>query len=131
MLSDCHKQSLLCNVIVMHSHANACIILHRTDQSMQDRQSASNFHAGRCCSEVQLPHVRPGLNSGKAAVPRRVIGKLPVFCAPVIISSPVFAGAQPSVVVFAGKRQTPASENGHSTFAVQESMGKAGCSITM
>ncbi len=128
MLSDCHQQSLLSNVFVMHCHANALIILHCTDQTMQNGQSPSNVHAGRCCSEVQLPHVRPGLGSSKAAVPRGVIGKLPRFCAPMFTN---FAAIQPSVVIYAGKRQTPASEDGHSTFAVQESMGKLGCSRTM
>ena len=68
-------------VIAMHCNCYAlshqCTILHHTDQSMQDRQIPPNCHAGCCCPEVQLPHVRPGLSSGKAAVPRRVIGKLP------------------------------------------------------
>ena len=128
MLSHCHKQSLLCNTFGMHCHANAHIILHCTDQSMQDKQSPPIFHAGHCCSEVQLPHVGPGLGSSKAAVPRGVIGKLPRFCAPVFTS---FAAIQPNVVIYAGKRQTPASEDGHSTFEVQKSMGKAGCSRSM
>ena len=91
-------------------HYNCCAlshkrtILHHTDQSMQDRQIPPNCHAGCCCSEVQLPHVRPGLNSGKAAVPRRVIGKLPGCFFPVFNSLPVFAGIQPSAVIHAGKR---------------------------
>ncbi len=92
---------------------------------MQDKQSPPNFHAGRCCPEVQLPHVGPGLGSSKAAVPRRVIGKLPRFCGPAF---PSFVAIQPNVVIYAGKRQTPASEDGQSTFEVQESMGKVGCS---
>lgn len=110
---------------------NAGLILHCIDQSMQDEQSPPNFHAGCCRSKVQLPHVRPGLISDQAAFQRRVIGKLPGICAPVFTSLPVFPAIQPSVVINAGKRQTPASENGHSAFAVQESMGKVGCWVTM
>jgi len=130
MLSECHTQSS-CNVIGMHCPASACIILHHTHRSMQDKQTSPNFHVGRCCPKVQLPSVRSGLVSSKAAVPRRDIGKLPRFCAPVFTSLPVFAAVQPSVVIYADKRKRPASEDGHSPFAVQESVGKVGSSITM